>query len=266
MWNGMKAGSSETGGGVLVLHKTLDILENILGYDGKSKQAGVKLSDLARAVNMPKATVYRILSTLESRGFLDRGSDGGYRVARKLFDLQQPFPIEQVLNRVAQPRMEELAKSCRETVNLGILDGGEVVVINTVESSQSVRMTSKVGNRRHLHSTAIGKVLLAALPEKEMLRLLRLKGLPRLTPYTIVSRIALMTELERVRERGYAIDGQENELDGRCIGAPVTGPDDQVIAALSISGPVFRMDVNRARSLAPKLKQACAAISAAVSS
>jgi IclR family KDG regulon transcriptional repressor len=260
----MKAGSSETGG-VLVLHKTLDILENILGYDGKNKSAGVKLSDLARAVNMPKATVYRILSTLESRGFLDRGSGGGYRVARKLFDLQQPFPLEQILNRVAQPRMEELAKSCRETVNLGILDGGEVVVINTVESSQAVRMTSKVGNRRHLHSTAIGKVLLAAMPEKEMIRLVRLKGLPRLTPYTIVSRIALMTELERVRERGYAIDGQENELDGRCIGAPVTGPDGRVVAALSISGPVFRMDVSRARSLAPKLKQACAAISAAVS-
>src|ERR1700676_4896799 len=128
----MKTGGSENGG-VLVLHKTLDILENILGYDGKNKQAGVKLSDLARAVKMPKATVYRILATLESRGFLDRGSDGAYRVARKLFDSQQPFPIEQILNRVAQPKMEELAKSCRETVNLGILDGGEVVVINTVE-------------------------------------------------------------------------------------------------------------------------------------
>jgi len=259
----MKTGATETRG-VLVLHKTLDILENILGQDGVAKPAGVRLSDLARAVNMPKATVYRILATLESRGFLDRDSDGGYRVARKLFDLQRPFPIEQILNRVAQSKMEELAKSCRETVNLGILDGGEVVVINTVESSQAVRMTSKIGNRRHLHSTAIGKVLLAALPEKEMLRLLRLKGLPRLTPYTIVSRIALMTELERVRERGYAFDSQENELEGRCIGAPVTGPDDRVVAALSISGPVFRMDANRARSLAPKLKQTCAAISAAV--
>ena len=259
----MKAGSSETGG-VLVLHKTLDILEKILGYDGKNKQSGVRLSDLARSVHMPKATVYRILATLESRGFLDRGADGGYRMARKLFDLQQPVPIEQILNRVAQPKMEDLAKSCRETVNLGILDGGEVVVINTVESSQAVRMTSKVGLRRHLHSTAIGKVLLAALPEKEMMRLLRLKGLPRLTPYTTVSRIALMTELERVRECGYAIDGQENELDGRCIGAPVTGPDGRVVAALSISGPVFRMDARRARSLAPKLKQTCSAISSAV--
>lgn len=86
-----------------------------------------------------------------------------------------------------------------------------------------------------------------------------------MTPYTIVSRIALMAELERIRERGYAIDGQENELDGRCIGAPVIGPDGRVVAALSISGPVFRMDVSRARSTAPKLRQTCAAISAAVS-
>jgi IclR family KDG regulon transcriptional repressor len=253
----MKAGLAETRG-VLVLHKTLDILETI-----KQQPSGVKLSDLSRAVEMPKATVYRILATLESRGFLDRGEDGGYRVARKLFDLQQPLPIEQILNRVAQPKMEDLAKSCRETVNLGILDSGEVVVINTVESPQTVRMSSKVGNRRHLHTTAIGKVLLAALPEKEIFRLLRLKGLPRLTPHTIVSRLALMTELERVRDRGYAIDNQENELEGRCIGAPVVGPDGRVVAALSISGPVFRMDVNRARALAPKLKHACAAIAQA---
>ncbi len=258
----MKAASAETGG-VLVLHKTLDILENIRSYDGKDKPLGIKLSDLARAVNMPKATVYRILSTLESRGFLDRGEDGGYRMARKLFDLQQRDPIEQILNRVAPPKMEELAKSCRETVNLGILDGGEVVVINTVESPQTIRMSSKVGNRRCLHTTAIGKVLLAALPEKEMLRLLRLKGLPRLTPHTIVNRAALLTELDRVRERGYSVDNQENELDGRCIGAPILGPDGRVVAALSISGPVFRMDLPRARALAPKLKQACAAISAA---
>jgi IclR family KDG regulon transcriptional repressor len=256
----MKTGAAETSG-VLVLHKTLDILETI-----KDRQAGVKLSDLARTVDMPKATVYRILSTLESRGFLDRGEDGAYRVARKLFDLTQPFPIEQVLNRVAPPKMEDLAKLSRETVNLGILDAGEVVVISTVESLQSVRMSSKVGNRRHLHTTAIGKVLLASLPEKEVFRLLRLKGLPRLTPYTIVSRIALMTELERVREQGFALDNQENELEGRCIGAPIIGPDGRVVAALSISGPVFRMDVRRARSLAPKLKQTCTAISAAARS
>src|SRR5271155_5184080 len=159
----MNAAATETSG-VLVLHKTLDILETL-----KDKSAGVKLSDLARAVDMPKATVYRILATLESRGFLARDPDGSYRMARKLFDLQQTHPIEQILNRVAQPKMEDLARACRETVNLGILDGGEVVVINTVESPQTIRMSSKVGNRRCLHATALGKVLLAALPEKEML-------------------------------------------------------------------------------------------------
>jgi IclR family acetate operon transcriptional repressor len=253
----MKTATNETGG-VLVLHKALDILENI-----KDRPVGVKLSDLARSVDMPKATVYRILTTLESRGFLDRGEDGGYRMARKLFDLQQRHPIEQILNRVAPPIMDDLAKLCRETVNLGILDGGEVVVINTVESPQTIRMSSKVGNRRCLHTTAIGKVLLAALPEKEMLRLIRLKGLPRLTPHTIVNRTAFLGELDRVRERGYSVDNQENELDGRCIGAPIIGPDGRVVAALSISGPVFRMDLARARALAPKLKQTCAAITAA---
>jgi IclR family transcriptional regulator, KDG regulon repressor len=245
-------------GGVLVLHKTLDILEKI----GHAPE-GVRLSELARAVEMPKATVYRILSTLESRAFLERGENGAYHVARKLFDLQLSFPIEQILAKAAQPKLEELVKACKETVNLGILDAGEVVVLNTMESPQSVRMSSKVGNRRHLHSTALGKVLLAALPEKEVFRLLRVKGLARLTAYTIVSRIALLKELERVREQGYAIDNQENELEGRCIAAPVYSHDGRVIAALSISAPVFRLDLERARALAPRLKQACAAITAA---
>lgn len=245
--------------GVRVLHKTLDILETIKGAPG-----GRRLSDLARAVGLPKATVYRILSTLEGRGFLDRDGDGGYRVARKLFDLPQSLPVEQLLNRVAQPLMEQLAQSCKETVNLGIIDAGEVVVINTVESPQAVRMSSKIGNRRHLHSTAIGKVMLAAMADKEVLRLIRLKGLPRLTSHTLNTRAALLVELQRVRRLGYAIDHQENEIDGRCVGAPVLGPEGRAIAALSISGPVFRMDPARARSLAPKLKETCAAISRAI--
>jgi DNA-binding IclR family transcriptional regulator len=244
--------SSRQPGGVLVLHKTLDILESI-----KEKPGGVKLCDLARAVDMPKATVYRILATLESRGFLERVEDGGYRMARGLFDPHAPFPGEQILTRAARPRMEDLAKFTRETVNLGILDGGEVVVTDTVG------IASKAGNRRYLHTTAIGKVLLAALPEKEALRLLRVKGLPRLTPYSIVSQIDLMQELERVRRQGYAIDNQENELEGRCIGTPVVGADGRVVAALSVSGPVLRMDLNRARSLAGKLKLTCNAISVA---
>jgi len=246
-------------GGVRVLHKTLDILETI-----KATESGFRLADLSRKVELPKATVYRILTTLEGRGYLDRAPDGSYRMAKKLFDLQRTEPLEQILNRVAQPLMERLAAASKETVNLGILDAGEVVVINTVESPQAVRMSSKIGNRRLLHATALGKVLLAGKPDKEVARLIRMKGLAKLTEETLTTKAAVMAEIQKVRHQGWALDNQENEEEGRCIGAPVVGPDGLVAAALSISGPVFRMDMSRARSLVPELKAICEEISRGV--
>jgi DNA-binding IclR family transcriptional regulator len=243
-------------GGVRVLHKTLDILETI-----KATETGFRLAELARKVELPKATVYRILTTLEGRGYLDRAPDGAYRMAKKLFDLQRSAPLEQVLSRVAQPLMERLVGSCKETVNLGLLDAGEVVVINTVESPQAVRMSSKIGNRRYLHSTALGKVMLSGLVDKEVMRLLRLKGTPKLTDETLTNKAAVLAEIQKVRQQGWALDNQENELEGRCIGAPVVGPDGQVLASLSISGPVFRMSMERACGLVAELKGVCAEIS-----
>src|SRR5579871_6062303 len=248
-------------GGVRVLHKTLDILETI-----KATESGFRLAELSRKVELPKATVYRILTTLEGRGYLDRASDGSYRLAKKLFDLQRAEPIEQLLNRVAHPLMVKLAASSKETVNLGVLDAGEVVVINTVESPQAVRMSSKIGNRRLPHSTALGKVLLAGMPDKEVLRLIRRKGLPKLTEETLTTRQAVVAEVQKVRADGWALDNQENEIEGRCIGAPIVGPDGQVVAALSVSGPVFRTDIARAESLVPDLKSVCEEISRAVRS
>jgi DNA-binding IclR family transcriptional regulator len=252
----MTTGTAAEAGGVRVLHKTLDILEAI-----RSRETGFKLAELARKVELPKATVYRILTTLEGRGYLDRAADGSYRMAKKMFNLQRTESDEQILNRVAQPIMDQVVDATKETVNLGILDAGEVVVINTVESPQAVRMSSKIGNRRHLHSTALGKIFLAGLPEKEFLRLIRMKGLPRLTEFTLTSKAEVVEEIGRVRKQGWAMDNQENEIEGRCIGAPILTPDGRVMAALSISGPVFRMDMARAKSLVPQLKAFCAEIS-----
>ena len=108
--------------------------------------------------------------------------------------------------------------------------------------------------------------MLAGMIDSEVLRLIRLKGLPRLTPHTIVTKPALIAEIHRIREQGFAIDNQENEIEGRCVGAPISGPDGRVIAALSISGPVFRMDLARAHALVGKLTETCAAISSALQS
>lgn len=247
--------------GILVLHKVLDILETI-----RDSRSGLSLADLARALSLPKPTAYRIVATLESRGYIARNPAGHFQIARKLFDLQQDDSEEQALLRAAQPAMVRLVESCRETVNLGVLDAGEVVVISTVESPQSIRMTSKVGNRRYLHSTALGKVLLSGLPEKEVQRLIRIQGLPPLTPRTLVTRQALAAELELVRRQGYAMDNEENEPDGRCLGAPVVGVGGRIVAALSISAPIFRMDMARARALAAELVGACHGISRSLTS
>ena len=137
-------------------------------------------------------------------------------------------------------------------------------MIDTLESPRAVRMSSKVGNRRYLHSTALGKAMLAGMDEKQAVRLIRMKGLPRLTQATITDDAGLLTELARIRQQGYALDNRENEDDGRCIAASICGPDGKVIAALSLSGPVPRMTVVRARSLAQPLCAACADISAAL--
>jgi IclR family transcriptional regulator, KDG regulon repressor len=243
---------------VLVLHKTLDILE-ALRKDG----AGMGLTDLSRSVSMPKATIYRILTTLEMRGYLDRRENGSYQISGKLFSLQSELSGTQKLLQVAPAVMQTLAQQCRETVNLGTLDGGEVVVISTVESPQSIRMASKVGNRRCVHTSALGKALLAEMSDQQIRRLVQIKGLPRLTPNSVTSQSALLAELQRVRKDGYAVDNQENEMEGRCIAIRIAGLQ-QVEAALSISSPVFRMDLRRLRSFLPALRQSCAAIEKAV--
>ena len=220
-------------GGVGVLHKTLDIIETL-----RHDQSGSGLADLSRHVDMPKATVYRILATLEGRGYLDRGGDGSYRLARKFFDLKRDASIDERVSKAAREPMLKLMESSRETVNLGTLDAGEVVVISTAESPQAVRMVSKVGNRRCLHTTALGKVMLAEMTEVEALRLLKVKGMPRLTPHSLVTKTALLAELRRIRQQGYAVDDQENEMEGRCVGAPIRDSDGLAIAALSVSARV----------------------------
>jgi len=247
--------SKRAPGGVQVLHKTIDILDAL-----RHAPEGMSLAGLSARSGMPKPTVYRILVTLESRGYLERAADASYRVSRKLFEEPRDSTFEQRLVRAARPAMEELAALCKETLNLGVLDGGEVLVIETVESQQAVRMASKIGNRRYPHSTALGKILLSALPEREVLRLIRSKGMPKFTPSTIVQEKDLIVELEKVRAQGYALDNMENEPDGRCIGAPVMNPQRKVIAALSISGPLPRMTVVRVKAMLKDLTATCKAI------
>lgn len=241
-----------------MLHKSLDLLEAI-----QAGGASVGLASLSQQLGIPKPTAHRILNTLERRGYIDRNENGEYRLSRRLALTQSEGSMEERLRMAAVPSIRQLVDGCRETVNLGIVDSGEVVVIETIESPQAVRMSSKVGNRRFLHSTALGKVMLADMDDKDVLRLVRLKGMPRMTSNTITTEPGLLRELLAVRQQGFAMDNQEHETDGRCIAAGIRYRG-RVVGALSISGPVHRMTRVRAKSLVVQLQDACREIEAAL--
>jgi len=165
------------------------------------------------------------------------------------------------LVREATPYLKELVKQCNETVHLGVLGEGEVLYLAKEESSQTIRMISYVGRRAPLHCTGLGKVLLAYLPEKERKKILGKKVLPQLTKNTITGKRELEKELAKVREQGFALDREENEKDVRCIAAPIRNYQGEVIAAISISSPIFRIDKNAQNDLKEALIQTSREIS-----
>jgi IclR family acetate operon transcriptional repressor len=157
--------------------------------------------------------------------------------------------------------MAQLVQRFQETVNLGILDGGEVLYIHVIECSNAFRLAAHAGLRGPVHSAALGKCLLCRLPHGEVKAILKAHPLEPLTPRTIREPAAFYRELERVRARGYALDNEEDSRGARCIGAPILDPEGRVRAAISISGPAVRVKPARDAEMAKALMEACKRIS-----
>jgi DNA-binding IclR family transcriptional regulator len=164
-------------------------------------------------------------------------------------------------NQFALPFMRKLLETFRETVNLGVLYQGEVVYLQILESTRSMRMSAQPGQRNPVHCTALGKALIAYLPEADLQAIVALRGLPALTPRTITTLEQLQAELARVRSRGYAIDDIENEKGVRCVAAPIFNHQDEVIAAISLSGPADRMSYTQMEVMGKELLAGTRAIS-----
>lgn len=200
--------------------------------------AGV--SELARATGLHKATVHRLLRTLRELGLVELGPDGTrYRLGLRLLELGGRVLARLDLRDVARPYLTALRDRTRLTVHMAVLDGAEVVYIEKLDSPANLRMASFVGTRNPAYRTALGKAVLAALPNNELQAVLaKTRFLPR-TSNTITTPDALRQELVATRARGYAIDNVENEEGIRCVGAPVYGHTGRVVASISVSGPVF---------------------------
>lgn len=221
---------------IAAVDKALDILE-FLGQQRKR----TALPELGVTLGIPKATLFRYMVTLEGRGYVRKyPDDDNYALGFKVLDLASNALGNQTLHEVALPHMKELQERFQETVNLGVLDGCEIVYIEILESRRVFKMSSRVGGRDMAHTTSLGKAMLAFLPEEEAERIAQDSGLPKRTDSTIDSLPQLKKELAIIRQRGYALEEGENEEGARCVGAPILDRRGNVVAALSIAGPAFR--------------------------
>ena len=200
------------------------------------------LEEITHSVGFAKTTVYRLLNTMREIGYVDQVSpSGGYVLSQKFFELSRPAMPHQYLMPLARPWLEQLRLRTSGTVSLGILDQGSLLYLAVIESQDPYRYAQKPGDYYYAHATAMGKCLLAYLPEAEVDEVIRAHGLPRLTRNTITTGTELFRELAKVKRDGFAINVEENAEGVMCIGAPIWGPDGYPIAALSISSPAVRM-------------------------
>jgi IclR family KDG regulon transcriptional repressor len=218
------------------VYKALQVLR-CLGDERRE----LALSEICYRVDLPKTTVFRYLQTLCACGFAthDRNTDL-YRIGLRVWELGQSVHEPLRIREFALPEMRNLRDRFNETVNLGVLDGLEVVYLEIIESRRSLRMHALLGGRDPIHSTALGKAVLAFTPEERWpVRLPQ--DLARRTDRTITSLARLRENLAEAHRQGFALDDEENEDGARCIAAPIFDHQGLAMAAVSLSAPASRM-------------------------
>ena len=206
-----------------------------------SREFGV--SELARRLGLGKSTAHRLLTTLAREGLLEHDPGSGtYRLGLVMYELGEAVKQHFDLHAAAVPVMEALRNATHETVQIAVLDGHEVVYVERLESPHTLRLFTQLGRRMPAHCTGTGKLLLAFLPADRLDALLAGAPLEPRTPYTITDPRALREELARTRARGWSENAQESEIGVASVGAPIRDARGTVVAAISIAGPVMRLD------------------------
>jgi DNA-binding IclR family transcriptional regulator len=237
------------------LDRSLDLLEAFT-----TERLELGLSELARVTGLNKATTYRLASTLVARGFL-ANHERQYRLGFKILNLGHILLESLDLRKAAHPTLTTLVKGTGETAHLCVLEQGEVVYIDKVDTSQPVRLHSWIGRRAPAHCTAVGKVLLASLPRSSVEEIIREHGLRRFTVATNTDPAELAKHLARIRRQGFAVDNEEIVPGIRCIAAPIFDHAGQVVAAIGIAGPVQRISPGKVRALATSVCDAADTVS-----
>ena len=220
----------------------------------------VSLQEISSALGGAKASVFRLLHTLEAHGYVTRDSAGAYLLST---DVRGLIPRQFVapLVRAARPAIRALARELRETASVAALFDNHIEVVAVAESPQVIRMSNTVGRIIQPHASSLGKSIAAFQAEGRREHLLHSYGIYRYTPKTITDELELRAELERIRERAYAVEREETHLQGCCFGVPILSADGNAFAAISVSMPIMRLQSEEQEGLIiRRLKQAAQSV------
>lgn len=238
------------------VEKALDVLELIAEHES------LNLIEISQLLDKPKSSLFRIITTLEHRGYVTRSDKNAkYCLGFKALKLSSDLLKTNTLERAAGPGMEELSAKYGDSVNVGILIEEEILYIAVKEGTYPLRFTDVVGTKSPFYATAIGKAIAAHLSDEVLDRILEKSKFVSITPYTITDQDTFKKELEKVREMGVAFDNQEIVEGARCVAAPIFNTLGEVEAAISISGASHRFKDERIREIEKDIKEIAQKIS-----
>jgi len=217
---------------------------------------GLSATEVTKRSGLPVSTVHRFLVNLQDAGFLDCTARGKYHLGIACFSIGHAALGQLDIRRLSLPYLQALNQHTRETIHLTVRQGQTAVYVEKLDSPEHLRIFSRIGALVPLYCTAVGKVLLAFMPQAELETTLSQIEPRRLTANTIASRQELEQHLRRVRKAGHAFDLEEHEPHIRCVAAPIWDHTGAVNASLSLTAPAVRMAVPRLRQLAPLIQEA----------
>ena len=224
---------------------------------------GASAAELSRRAELPFSTTYRLLGSLTRDGFVDYEPDGRrYHLGLRVFQLGQRVSNHHGFAGTALPILRRVTEKTGEATILSVRDGHHHLTVNKVDGPQTFRVTSDPGHLGALHTTSVGKALVAFAEDAERQRLVEELELEPLTEFSITDREAFRAEIEQVRRRGYAVMDEENELGMRAVAVPVFNAQGFAFASLATAVPVFRLSLEDLVALVPALQEAAAELSA----
>ena len=235
--------------------RALEVLEYIAGSPN-----GLKLTQLTRVLGYPRSTVHCLLVTLERAGYIQRTSARGpYSCGSRLLELSGKALAGSGLREMAMPALRHLMQRTRLTVHVGLLEREQVTIIAQI-APPGTRLMTSLGQRLEVHCTALGKAIAAHLPEPRLTEILRARALTPHNDRTIISPKKFADELALSKQRGYAVDDEEDAIGYRCLAAPILDASGAPLAAISVAGTTMQISADNAAALAVELTKAASRV------